>query len=86
MYKNGLMGIPLILMLTACGSDSGGSDASTDSREYKGLKFTGIVYDGPLYDAEVSIYAGEKLLAQALLRNSLREPNCLQLIDSYTMH
>ncbi|EJE8734257.1 cell surface protein [Vibrio vulnificus] len=65
MYKNGLMGIPLILMLTACGSDSGGSDASTDSREYKGLKFTGIVYDGPLYDAEVSIYAGEKLLAQA---------------------
>ncbi len=25
-------------------------------------------------------------ILEALLRNSVREPNCLQLIDSYTTH
>lgn len=27
-----------------------------------------------------------RLLNEALLRNSVREPNCLQLVDSYTVH
>ncbi|MBE4598979.1 cell surface protein [Vibrio navarrensis] len=64
MYKQGLVSIPLIMMLTACGSDSN-SGASSDTRQFKGLKFAGMVYDGPISDATVSIYVGNKLLATA---------------------
>ena len=35
---------------------------------------------------EQKINKDDLIMVAALLRNSVREPNCLQLIDSYTMH
>ncbi|WP_281222517.1 cell surface protein [Photobacterium sanguinicancri] len=65
MYKPCWMSVPLIVMLTACGSDdNSNSDTTPDPKvDKKSLTFVGNVYDGPIADATVSVYAGTQLLA-----------------------
>ncbi|GAL03006.1 bacterial surface protein [Photobacterium aphoticum] len=63
MYKHTLKSVPLIVMLTACGSDNDSTDKTTET--FNDITFSGVVYDGPMANTTVSIYAGNNLLATA---------------------
>ncbi|WP_087017895.1 Ig-like domain-containing protein [Thaumasiovibrio subtropicus] len=59
MYRPILMSIPLITVLTACGSSSESPESPVGQNK---INFQGIVYDGPMANTDVSIFAGTTLL------------------------
>ncbi|MGF1686734.1 Ig-like domain-containing protein [Photobacterium japonica] len=62
MYKHTLMSVPLIVMLTACGSDNDDVvDKTTET--FNDITFSGVVYNGSMANTTVAIYAGTNLLA-----------------------